>query len=495
LNHTFGLARRPIWSVSLALVAGLALRLFFILVMPNFDGDSEVYGTIAKNLLVHHAYALDGPFRPTLIRVPGYPVFMAVVFAIFGIKNYIAVRYAQAVVDLGTCLLIAGFACDHGGRRTGLFALWIACLCPFTANYVAIPMSECPSIFCVALGLFAAGRLISAINRKTGHRGTWLLVTTAALIGATALRPDGVLLAAAILPGIWWYTRRSQPYAGVRAAAIATLLTTLALVPWTVRNYRTFHVFQPLAPRSALDPSEVPLDGYDRWTTTWEKDFVSLGEIWWRGDDLPIDVHLLPDRAFDSPEEYRQTAQLITDYNDLCTITPELDARFAALAEQRIHRHPLRQYVELPLLRLTDMWLRPRTEFLEDLPLRWWEWRLHPEGSLIAIAYALMNALLLMTAAVGFARRTVPFQAMLLAYVLMRCIVLMLIPNAEPRYTLEAFPMVIVAAAMALSGPDSAKPPREAAPNRSRASWQQIIDRESSSARMIADSEVTSEES
>ena len=38
---------------------------------------------------------------------------------------------------------------------------------------------------------------------------------------------------------------------------------------------------------------------------------------------------------------------------------------------------------------------------------------------------------------------------MLLAYVALRCVVLLGMPNAEPRYTLEAFPIVIVAAAVA----------------------------------------------
>lgn len=348
LSHCFSRARLPIRSLFLALVAGVALRLLFVLVFPNFDGDSEVYGTIAKNILVHHAYALDGPFRSTLIRMPGYPVFMAVVFAILGIKNYFAVRYVQALVDMGSCLLIAGFVRDHAGPRAGLFALWIACLCPFTADYVAIPMAECPSIFAVALGLFAAGRLTRAVNSETGRRGTWLLMTAAALICAIGFRPDGVLLAGAILPGIWWYTRKRSPRAGMRAAVIVALLTMLPLVPWTIRNYRTFHVFQPLAPRSGLDPAEVSIGGYDRWTSTWEVDFVSLGEVYWRGDDLPIDIRFLPSRAFDSEQEYRRTARLISDYNDLCTITPELDARFAALAAQRIHHHLLRQYAELP---------------------------------------------------------------------------------------------------------------------------------------------------
>ncbi len=34
------------------------------------------------------------------------------------------------------------------------------------------------------------------------------------------------------------------------------------------------------------------------------------------------------------------------------------------LANERIHRNPLRYYVWLPTLRIADMWLRPRTEML-----------------------------------------------------------------------------------------------------------------------------------
>ncbi len=447
-----GFSRAELWSIVLALAAGAALRLLFILVFTDLDGDSDVYATIAKNMLLHHAYALDDPFRSTLIRLPGYPIFMAAIFVFSGIKNYFAVRYAQAVLDMASCVLIALFVRDHTGRRAGRFALWIACLCPFTANYVAIPLTETPEIFAIALGMFAAGRLIGAINARAGRKTIWMLTTAAALILAIGFRPDGVLLAAVIVPGICWYTRRADEKASLRAAAIVAVLAVLPLVPWTIRNERVFHVFQPLAPRSAMDPNEVPLEGFNLWTTTWEADYVSLGEIWWRGDDLAIDIHLLPSRAFESPEEYRGTAKLIADYNDLQTITPELDARFRALAEQRIRRHPVRQYVALPAVRVTDMWFRPRTDYLEMLPLRWWEWRLHPEGSLIAIMYALLNALLLAVAAFGLARRRVPFRAMLLAYVLLRCFVLWRMPNAEPRYTLECFPMVFVAAAMAMAG-------------------------------------------
>jgi hypothetical protein len=78
---------------------------------------------------------------------------------------------------------------------------------------------------------------------------------------------------------------------------------------------------------------------------------------------------------------------------------------------------------------------------------RWWEFRKHRGQSLFAIAYALLDAALLGLALVGFVRRRVPLAGMMLAYIALRCALLLTLENAEPRYTLECFPMIIIAAA------------------------------------------------
>src|SRR5271156_5814437 len=127
----------------IVLAAGAALRLWAIHSHPQIQGDSLVYGDIASNWLVHgiyghsvgHASGLT-TVEPTLVRLPGYPAFLALCFAIFGMANYRAVVYLQAIIDLGACLLVAGLAGKVCGRRAGQVALLLAALCPFTANYV-----------------------------------------------------------------------------------------------------------------------------------------------------------------------------------------------------------------------------------------------------------------------------------------------------------------------------------------------------------------------
>ena len=103
-----------------------------------------------------------GGAAPTLIRLPGYPLFLAACFKVFGDANYLAVLWAQVVVDLATCLLLAATAARIAGRRAGMWALWLAVLCPFTANYAAVVVAECLSMFCVALAFYALDRWVTA---------------------------------------------------------------------------------------------------------------------------------------------------------------------------------------------------------------------------------------------------------------------------------------------------------------------------------------------
>jgi 4-amino-4-deoxy-L-arabinose transferase-like glycosyltransferase len=438
-------------SVFLALAAGAALRLWFIHAYPEVDGDPLIYGDIAKNWLQHHVYGLttgDG-IHPTLIRLPGYPLFLAVCFLLFGTEHYHAVMFAQTAIDLGTCLLIAALVRRIWSRRGAMVALWLAALCPFTANYAATPLAESLSIFCVALGLYSLLRLLEKPGAK------WLLAMAFAMSYAAMLRPDGALLAFALCGGLVVYGLRGSVRGlaagqSLRLAATVGVLSVLPFIPWTIRNYRVFHIFQPLAPRSAMDPGEFTYRGFNRWVKTWCIDLVSTSEVYWNGNSDKIEIKNLPPRAFDNPEQYEQTKELLDDYNQTTTLSPEIDAQFEQLAEQRIHGHAPRYYVALPVLRLLDMWLRPRTETLW-IEMRWWDHYHHPEESDFCYFYAGLNLAYLLLAVAGLLRWP-RLAGTMLAFVLLRCALLLTLDAPEPRYTLECFPIVIALAGVALGG-------------------------------------------
>lgn len=447
------LLRNHLKHVGAGMAGGLLLRLWFIHYYPVVDGDSLVYGEIARNWFWHGIYGFtrSNGIHPTLIRLPGYPLFVAVCFSIFGIDHYTPILVLQAFIDLGTCLLLAGFAARLMGPRAGIATLYLAALCPFTANYVSSPLTETPTLFCIALGLYA---LTGYVEAPAINRWFWALVFSISY--AALLRPDGALLGIVLAPAMFWYGR--QQTSTVRSMRMALICTLLALVPfagWTARNAVTFHVFQPLAPRYANDPHEYVPRGWIRWVQSWAADYASTAEIYWNVNGSSIDVHRLPERAFDSAAQKRQTAILFADYNQGEIMTPALSERFGQLAQQRIRNHPFRYYVGLPLMRLADMWLRPRTEALW-IELRWWQYRRHPAETVFSWIYGALNLAYLILAAWGFTRR-VPFTPVLAGYVVLRCLLLLTLETPESRYTLECFPMVFIFAGAALAGYSSIK--------------------------------------
>ncbi len=234
----------------------------------------------------------------------------------------------------------------------------------------------------------------------------------------------------------------------------------LPFVPWTARNWHTFHVFEPLAPRYATDPGEPTHPGFQRWTKTVCVDFACTQEVYWNLDADPIDPATLPARAFDTQVEYEATRRLLADYNTHTTLTDEQDARFAALAARRVQAHPLRYYLLLPAARVADMWLRPRLELLPN-DLRWWQYGEHPGETEFGYAWAALNLGYLLLAVRGALRRP-PLLGAMLVFVALRSLLLATIEAPEQRYTLECLAVVFVLAGVGLGGRSSAPAALEA---------------------------------
>ncbi len=438
----------------LAAMAAFALRLLFIFYFPAITNDSFIYGDIAKNWLQHGIYGLSGDgISPTYIRLPGYPAFLAAIFWIFGMEHYRAVLMVQMFVDIGTCFLIADMALRLVSPRAAKIAFLLAALCPFLANYAAAALTETWEIFFTALALDFA--IAGATAFDSGQRRSWLgcgLAVGAAIL----LRPDGGILLASMLLYLTWMVVRQIRSKGscfpiLRAAMVMGVVSIAPLVPWTLRNLHTMQKFQPLAPRYANEEDEYVPMGFNHWVKTWMADYTSVEEIYWHVPGATIDAETLPARAFDSEKQRDETVQLVADYNDVLLVTPELDTRFAALASARIHAAPLHYYVWLPMVRITDMWLRPRTELLPSDP-RWWEFNDDPWPSTLAVSMGAINFLYCLAAFGGLVgKRHLPHLALLLTFVVLRSVFLGTLENPEPRYTLECYPVVILSASFLFS--------------------------------------------
>lgn len=336
----------------LLLTAAFSFRVTVARLLPNdTPDDGKVYAQIARNVLEQHAYSheTEPPYLPTLIRLPGYPLFIAGIYSIFGHGDNTAVRIVQALIDTASCALIAliAFYWEPDGRRkrrSSIAALALAAVCPFTTIYVATILTETLTMFfAVAMCLTATLALTAATQRRV--LGLWVAT---GLIGGVAvlLRPDSGLFALAI--GITLVVsmlgrpgdvnpdakREELLYRSVRASylgAVFSLAFCLVLVPWTIRNYRVFHLFQPLAPAHAEMPGEFVPRGYLSWLRTWIDDSRYIGPVLWSLDTSSIKLDDIPDGAFDSAEEKQRVAALLEKYNH----PPEEPALFTDEADSK----------------------------------------------------------------------------------------------------------------------------------------------------------------
>ena len=445
---------------------GLGLRLLFVFCFPGVVDDSRLYADIAKNWLHHGVYGVtnSGRIMPTLSRLPGYPAFLAVVFAAFGDDRFRAVLLIQVLFDLATCFLVADSARRLFSSRAAKAAFALTVVCPFLPNYAGAALTETLEVFFTALALDLAIRGFGIGGAARRPLAVWIGCGLS-ISGAILLRPDGGILLAAIGGYILWHFLRSLRTATVnlgapapRALFLAGVLVAVGslapLIPWTIRNLHTLHRFQPLAPRYANDSDEPLMPGFNRWVKTWTADYVSVEDIYWNVPGDEIDIRRLPARAFDSHQQRDVTTEIFADYNRDHDLSPELDARLAALAAQRIHEAPLRYYVWLPAIRIADMWLRPRTELTAADP-RWWEFNDDRRFVAISLGFGLINLIYVTMGLCGLIRAREIFGiGLFVLFLLLRSVFLGTLENPEPRYTLECYPALVVLASACFHRPE-----------------------------------------
>lgn len=459
-----------------ALLVGACLRLLFVFKFPGGSGDTVLYDQLATNWLKLGKFAMDiaGQATPVDLRMPGYPAFLAIVYALTrrtGDSATLPVMLAQVVVDLATCVVVAALAAllaklaGQQGRVKEAFAagLWLAALCPFTANYVAVPLTEVWAVFLTAVafvllvlvGTEASGNRVPVLaGKQFARKDIWKAAALGGFVVGvgTLFRPETPLLLVTTFAVLGhWMVRRGDVRRCVWLCVIMGGTCAAALLPWTVRNAVTLHEFQLLAPRDAMLPSEVDPKGFEAWERTWMYRMRDAYLVTWKLNEEEIQMEDIPASAFDTPDQRERVAMVLERYNDDLKWTTEEDAMFAEIARERTARHPLRTYLWIPLRRAVRIWFTPRIEMLpisgHVFPLAY-QWEEDPVDQRMTILIFLGNVLYVGLGVWGAwklwkHRRARAAVALLVAYIVVRTAFLTTMETPEPRYVLECFPALI----------------------------------------------------
>ena len=249
MTRLFQKLSRPYAKRALALLFILALAFSVRVLTVNFlrahfedpawfqFGSYAVFDRQAQDILDHKTrpFWIDDSSRTDqMIYPPGYPLWMAFIYAITGDRSPASVQKAQLMIDSLSVLLIVGIGATAYGWRVGLFAGAMAALSPLLALSGATPNADAPASWLV---LGAVWCLLLAAKRQR----ILFAVAAGALLGlACWLRVNPLLLFVAWAIALLLVVRASRRRRFALSGALA-LATLLLISPVVIRNLVVFY--------------------------------------------------------------------------------------------------------------------------------------------------------------------------------------------------------------------------------------------------------------
>jgi len=233
-------------TVVLILSFILSLMLVFVTRHPMLP-DSYGYNAIGVNIASGNGYK-DNIGEVTMAREPMYPLFLAVMYKIFGYR-YFPVQIVQVGLFLLTVILVYRIAKLTFDRQIALYSMVITALFPTLINYPSYILSETLFTFLTSLLVFSCIKIY--------FTDKWIYyILTGLVLGAS------VLCKAIMLPFIFvvicWRLllgdkRRCNIKNMIIKISVMVLIFITLVVPWMYRNYVNFGSF------SLRGGSEEPL--------------------------------------------------------------------------------------------------------------------------------------------------------------------------------------------------------------------------------------------
>ena len=333
----------------------------------------------------------DRAYLPATVFPPGYSIFLAGVYTLFGRSELAAVVANGLLLAVGTWMAAVVMRRALGEGRAGLLGLTLLALWPFSAYWAAKMTSDT---------LHAALMLAFVLVLFCDRPKAWNALLAGALLGAATLVRGYTLFMLPALLLLWCVWR--HPSIAPRRLIIAGLVFAAILGSWTARNYH--HFGKPIV-LSSIGP------GIGLWIASY--DYIE-GRV-------PDDDRMWEDWAsVGAKDPYRHD-----DHQRLMTAVLE-----------RIRQHPA-AWAATSARRLVRLWL-PGTDVASG-PLRWVLW-----GGLCALLFLTIRG-------IGLAWRS-PNAALLGAVAIVTYYSLVFVPmNVEGRYLLPARPFSFLLAASAIT--------------------------------------------
>ncbi len=211
-----------------------------ILARHGIEADAwpDSYCLFSENLINGHGFAVQ-PGTASVMRGPVQPLFGALIFLIFGIRNLVGVQLFHALLDSVTTILVFAIGKQVFGRMAGFTAAVMFTFYPLSIWYSG-SMSMVPlltALYCL---------LCWVVLRSAEDPSAARSVSVGVALGVITLTLPITLLFPPILLALWLLMRLPRR----RALAhwiIVCIVMAVVVGPWTIRNYRVTGRFIPVS--------------------------------------------------------------------------------------------------------------------------------------------------------------------------------------------------------------------------------------------------------
>jgi len=220
-------------SIALLLRLGFTVHAYHKDIQPSPTG-LYAYEPIARGLLASGVYSDPPGGVPTARREPGYILFIALLYKIFG-AHRMYVFLAQVLLSTITTALLYDLTRRLFSPVAARFAFWFCVFYPYFIYYAGYFFREDLLAFLLVLLLYLLVR----------WKGPWAALAAGALAGWLCLANGAWALACGWTALALYAT--GQPGMKLKRAAAFALPIVLLVGAWTLRNWTVFHEVIPFS--------------------------------------------------------------------------------------------------------------------------------------------------------------------------------------------------------------------------------------------------------
>lgn len=393
-------------------------------------------------------YADTDVFVPEVIRTPGYPAFVALIYLVFGVGNDMAVAIAQAIVFAAICWMVFAIARKAAGDRSAIVAGVMTALYSPLPYFGSLILTELWTAF-----MATAAVLVCLRATQRGRLADYALA--GALFSATTLvRPAFFLMPFFFAIAVPLLVRQQRGAAALKGWAALVVTAALVMSPWFLYNYVNLGQIT-LSPAGGIGRGLWEGSWQGRWSGRLQAELINLADGTADRDELNRRITA---KAAENNLPATPMLQYVNEWRDIRAIwdtptDPMERARARVAADSEYLRHAVANMRADPLGHLKRrLTIGAFVLWAADVPVRYADINRLPRLAIRAIWLAQVIVLLLAAlGAIQLARHGRWLEAVVLSLPIVYVTGVHLPLLCEARQSLPVKPVVVALAGIGLT--------------------------------------------